>query len=145
MPTTPAKKETPSFDAQGSCREIPNKSCFRPDEVCRITGIKPYILRFWESEFDDIDPMTSASGQKIYEHKDIEVIKQIKSLVIDEKLTIEKAKALLSKKIKSLGSSKDHDRHFLSITDLEKLLLAKTKLQNIISKTQSMQNLLNDL
>lgn len=75
---------------------IPNKSHFTFDEVALITGVKKYVLRFWETEFDGIQPVVSSAGQKLYEHKDINAIFQIKKLLFDQKLPIEKAKAILS-------------------------------------------------
>ena len=75
--------------------QIPNKSLFKMDEVCKITGVKPYVLRFWEAEFSEINPMVSASGQKLYEPRDIEVVGLIKKLLFKEKLTIERAKLQL--------------------------------------------------
>lgn len=73
--------------------EIPNKSSFKINEVCALTGVKSYVLRFWESEFSEIAPLCSSSGQKLYEHRDIEAILLIKRLLFEDKLTIEKAKA----------------------------------------------------
>lgn len=73
--------------------EIPNKSSFKINEVCALTGVKSYVLRFWESEFPEIGPMTSSVGQKLYEHRDIESILLIKKLLFEDKMTIEKAKA----------------------------------------------------
>jgi hypothetical protein len=73
--------------------EIPNKSSFKINEVCALTGVKSYVLRFWESEFTEIAPMTSSSGQKLYEHRDIEAILLIKKLLFEDKMTIERAKA----------------------------------------------------
>ncbi len=75
--------------------EIPRKSMFKQDEVCQITGVKPYVLRFWESEFEEISPMISSTGSKLYEHKDLEFIMSIKRLLFEQKYTIEKAKAFL--------------------------------------------------
>ena len=75
---------------------IPNKSHFTFDEVALITGVKKYVLRFWETEFKEISPIVSSAGQKLFEHKDIEAIFQIKKLLFDQKLSIEKAKAILS-------------------------------------------------
>jgi DNA-binding transcriptional MerR regulator len=72
--------------------EIPNKSSFKINEVCALTGVKSYVLRFWESEFTEIAPLMSSSGQKLYEHKDIEAILLIKKLLFDDKLSIERAK-----------------------------------------------------
>jgi DNA-binding transcriptional MerR regulator len=74
---------------------IPNKSNFKFQELTPITGVKPYVLRFWETEFDDIKPITSDSGQKIYAKKDIEVILKIKKLLFDEKLSIPEARAMM--------------------------------------------------
>ena len=73
--------------------EIPNKSSFKINEVCALTGVKSYVLRFWESEFTEIAPLNSSSGQKLYEHRDIEAILLIKKLLFVDKLTIERAKA----------------------------------------------------
>lgn len=75
--------------------EIPNKSSFKINEVCALTGVKSYVLRFWESEFPEIAPIVSSSGQKLYEHKDIEAILFVKKLLFEDKLTIERAKAEL--------------------------------------------------
>ena len=74
---------------------IPNKSNFKFQELTPITGVKPYVLRFWETEFDEICPVTSDSGQKLYAKKDIETILRIKRLLFDEKLSIPEARALM--------------------------------------------------
>jgi len=73
--------------------EIPNKSSFKINEVCALTGVKSYVLRFWESEFTEIAPLMSSSGQKLYEHRDIEAILLIKKLLFEDKLNIERARA----------------------------------------------------
>ncbi len=77
--------------------EIPNKSSFKLNEVCALTGVKSYVLRFWESEFSEVSPLTSSSGHKLYEHRDIEAILLIKKLLFDDKMTIEKAKAEMNR------------------------------------------------
>jgi DNA-binding transcriptional MerR regulator len=71
---------------------IPNKSNFKFQELTPITGVKPYVIRFWETEFDDISPVTSDSGQKLYARKDVEAIFKIKKLLFDEKMSIPEAK-----------------------------------------------------
>jgi DNA-binding transcriptional MerR regulator len=76
---------------------IPNKSHFKLNEVCGLTGVKPYVLRFWESEFEEISPVTSASGQRLYEHKDIENVLFIKKFLFIDKKNIEEAKLELKK------------------------------------------------
>ncbi len=71
---------------------IPKKSSFKSEDVCRMVGIRPYVLRFWESEFSEICPIVSDSGQKIYERKDIELVLLIKRWIFGEKLTVEQVK-----------------------------------------------------
>ena len=75
--------------------EIPNKSSFKINEVCALTGVKSYVLRFWESEFSEIAPLMSSTGLKLYEHRDIEAILLIKKVFFDDKLSIRKARAEL--------------------------------------------------
>ena len=52
---------------------IPNKSNFKFQELTPITGVKPYVIRFWETEFPEIAPISSENGQKIYARKDITI------------------------------------------------------------------------
>ena len=82
---------------------IPNKSNFKFQELTPITGVKPYVIRFWETEFPDIAPVTSDSGQKLYARSDVEAILRIKQLLFDEKLSIPEAKVHL-KSIENLES-----------------------------------------
>lgn len=60
-----------------------------------ITGIKPYVLRFWETEFEEIVPLTDEAGEKHYSRADVEMILHIKSLLFDKKLSITEAKGQL--------------------------------------------------
>ena len=78
-------------------KSIPQKSIFKSSEVCEIVGVKPYILRFWETEFVEINPIVSSSGKKLFEKKDILLISIIKDLLFSKKLTLEKAKFEISK------------------------------------------------
>ena len=72
---------------------LPNKSHFKVNEVCSMTGVRPYVLRFWETEFPEIGPITSSSGQKLYEYKDVELVAFIKDLLFNKKMNMEEAKA----------------------------------------------------
>lgn len=78
--------------------DLPNKSNFSFNEVCSLCDIKPYVLRFWESEFSQIDPVTNESGQKIYDLTDIYNVVAIKELLFKQKLTIPKVKFMLMEK-----------------------------------------------
>src|SRR6476646_6831567 len=74
---------------------IPNQSNFKFQELTPITGVKPYVIRFWETEFPEIAPIMGDSGQKLYARKDVETILRIKKLLFEEKLTIPEAKIQL--------------------------------------------------
>ena len=61
-------------------------------DVSEITGLKQYVLRFWETEFSVLKPGKNKAGNRIYKDKDIKVIRHIKSLLYDKKYTIKGAK-----------------------------------------------------
>lgn len=75
--------------------QIPDKLFFSIGEVSKLTEVKPYILRYWESEFKSLKPQKNAGGQRIYRRKDVELIMYIKKLLYEEKYTIEGAKQKL--------------------------------------------------
>jgi len=75
---------------------IPNKSNFKFQELTPITGVKPYVLRFWETEFPEIAPIDSEGGQKLYSRSDVETFLKIKKLLFEDKLSIPEAKVRLS-------------------------------------------------
>ena len=74
---------------------IPDKLYFRIGEVSDLVGVKPYVLRYWESEFQDIHPTKSKSGQRLYRRRDVEVLMAIKSLLYEERFTINGARKRL--------------------------------------------------
>src|SRR5947209_18941275 len=76
--------------------EIPNKLYFRIGEVAKLAGIKPYVLRFWESEFGTLGPKKSGAGHRLYRRKDVEMVLEIKRLLYEKRFTIEGARKLLS-------------------------------------------------
>jgi DNA-binding transcriptional MerR regulator len=76
--------------------KIPDKLYFRIGEVSEITGLRPSVLRYWETEFDLLRPQKTRSGQRIYCRNDVELISEIKKLLYGEKLTIAGAKKKLS-------------------------------------------------
>lgn len=132
--------------------EIPNKSLFKLNEVCGLTGVKPYVLRFWETEFVEIEPITSSSGQKLYEHKDIEAIAIIKKLLFEDKMTIEQAKAEMRMVYSAPDEEEvdlpdppevaDSPKAFREIkeSDIQKLVMAKSKLNGLIHMAENLKN-----
>lgn len=78
-----------SIVLKGSKHGISEKLFYRIGEVGRITGVEPYVLRYWETEFPFLRPRKSSSGQRIYTKREIELILTIKRLLYEEKYTIE--------------------------------------------------------
>ncbi len=75
------------------------KLYYRIGEVSEITGVKPYVLRYWESEFRWMAPQKSRSRQRLYRRKDIETIRLIQRMLHEEKYTIAGAR----KRLRELG------------------------------------------
>lgn len=77
-------------------KEVPIKKLYYSiSEVSRITSLKPYVLRYWETEFPDLRPAKNRAGNRIYRKSDIELIFLIKRLLYTDKYTIEGARQRL--------------------------------------------------
>ena len=81
--------------AAGLTQEIPDKLYFRIGDVARLAGIKPYVLRFWETEFPSLGPKKSGTGHRLYRRKDVELVFEIKRLLYEKRFTIEGARKFL--------------------------------------------------
>lgn len=69
-------------------RVIPDKNLFRIGEVSRLTETKPFVLRYWETEFPMLHPAKSPKGHRLYRREDILTVLEIKRLLYDEGFTI---------------------------------------------------------
>ena len=85
----------------GPAQEIPDKLYFRIGEVARLAGIKPYVLRFWETEFGGLGPKKSGTGHRLYRRKDVELVLEIKRLLYEKRFTIEGARKYLDTRAKT--------------------------------------------
>lgn len=80
-----------------------------------MTSLKPYVLRYWESEFPQLKPSKNRAGNRIYRNSDIEIIRSIKRLLYTEKYTIEGARRKLGTlKVKEQTKSGQLDFSFKS-------------------------------
>jgi len=61
---------------------------YRIGEVSRLTALKPFVLRYWESEFPMLQPVKSPSGHRLYRQEDVDLVLKIKRLLYDEGFTI---------------------------------------------------------
>jgi DNA-binding transcriptional MerR regulator len=80
--------------------EIPQKRFYKISEVCQYTDTQPYVVRFWESEFPQLQPDKSRGGQSVYSRRDIELILRIKELLYDEEYTLDGARRRLAEEKK---------------------------------------------
>src|ERR1700704_6045628 len=80
---------------------IPDRLYFRIGEVSRLCRLPAYVLRFWETEFSQLKPIKSSTGQRMYRRKDVENVLHIKKLLYEEGFTIAGARQQLREEIKS--------------------------------------------
>lgn len=86
-----ARRAPKPTDASG----IPDKPFFKIGEAARLCAVKPYVLRYWETEFSSIRPKKTRSQQRLYQRKDVELLLRIRHLLYDERFTIEGARTRL--------------------------------------------------
>lgn len=75
--------------------QIPDKLYFKIGEVADIAGVKPYVLRYWETEFSILKPNKTRAKHRLYRRRDVEMVLEIKRLLHQERFTIEGAKKRL--------------------------------------------------
>src|SRR5271157_2960922 len=74
---------------------IPDRLHFKIGDVARICEVESYVLRFWESQFPQLKPNKSGTGQRLYRRRDVELAMEIKRLVHSEGYTLSGARAVL--------------------------------------------------
>jgi DNA-binding transcriptional MerR regulator len=112
--------------------EIPDKVYFKIGEVSELTGVKPYVLRYWESEFNIVKPSKSISNQRMYKKKEVELILEIKRLLYEDKFTIAGAKKILQEKARqnTAGTSPNSKTRDV-LVDLREMLVEIKKLVEV--------------
>jgi DNA-binding transcriptional MerR regulator len=80
---------------------IPDKLYFRIGEVAHLCRLPTYVLRFWETEFPQLKPVKSSTGQRMYRKRDVESVVRIKKLLYDDGFTIAGARAQLREETKN--------------------------------------------
>jgi DNA-binding transcriptional MerR regulator len=83
--------------------KVPTKQVFKIGEVCEMMQVEPYVLRYWETEFEELQPEKNPMGQRVYRPRDIEVIYLIKKLLYEEGYTTVGARKQLKKELMKIG------------------------------------------
>jgi len=84
-------------ELESELSRIPDKLAFKIGEVADILGVKAYVLRYWETEFEILKPKKSKHNQRMYERKDVENLLLIKKLLYRDRFSIEGARTALKK------------------------------------------------
>lgn len=74
---------------------IARKEYFSIGEVCEITGLKPHVLRYWETQFKGLVPVKNRAGNRAYRRREIEMVQLVKKLLYEKRFTIEGARQRL--------------------------------------------------
>jgi DNA-binding transcriptional MerR regulator len=82
--------------------ELPDKLFFKIGEVAKIVGVRPHVLRYWESEFPSLRPMKTRGYHRVYKRRDVELAMLIRRLVQQEGFTIPGAR----KRLRELGKDR---------------------------------------
>jgi DNA-binding transcriptional MerR regulator len=82
---------------------IPNRLYFKIGDVARICGVETYVLRFWETQFPQLKPNKSGTGQRLYRRRDVELALEIKRLVHGEGYTLSGARQALEQRQRPAG------------------------------------------
>ena len=114
--------------------KIPDKLFFKIGEVAELAGVEQHVLRYWEDEFETLQPNKNRSGQRLYEKKDVELILEIQHLLYMEKYTIAGAKKKLKENKKKTAQ--------LSLGFDRGLFLNQKK--NIISELKSILKVIDE-
>ena len=98
----------------------PIQEFFSIGEVCELTGLKPHVLRYWESQFRFLSPAKNRSGNRVYQRREVELIMLVKHLLYAEKYTIEGARLKVDEHRKG-GDLKLVARGALAVESLQAL------------------------
>ena len=109
--------------------ESTTKLYYSIKEVSEMTGLKPYVLRYWESEFPSLKPSKNKAGNRTYKENDINVILEIKKLLYDKKFTIKGA----IEELKS-GHITKSDSVKISNKDVSVLVEIRNELKSILNE-----------
>jgi DNA-binding transcriptional MerR regulator len=109
-----------SMTPQSSSTADPIQEFFSIGEVCELTGLKPHVLRYWESQFRFLSPAKNRSGNRVYQRREVELITLVKHLLYEEKYTIEGARQKVDEHRKG-GDLKLVARGALAVQSLESL------------------------
>jgi DNA-binding transcriptional MerR regulator len=117
---TTERHQNREFDLK---HELATKPFFKIGEVAKLVGVKPHVIRYWETEFPSLTPKKNPSGQRIYVKGDIEAIVEIKNLLYNERYTISGARQILDRQKEGTSESPSAmDTRIQALVSLKELI-----------------------
>ena len=112
---------------------IPDKLYFRIGEVSRLCGLPSYVLRFWETEFNQLKPTKSGTGQRMYRKIDVENVLRVKKLLYDQGFTIAGARQQLRAEVRRKQSPLPFGAPVMGRTELKQVRQGLREILGILS------------
>lgn len=125
--SAPAVSVQVDHELEQELAKIPDKLAFKIGEAAELVGVKPYVLRYWETEFDVLKPKKSKHNQRMYERRDVENLLLIKKLLYRDRFSIEGARSALkrlrqdNKRVKQIRTVSEHMN--VAVENLHDLLI----------------------
>jgi len=126
----------PRSSAGSRDRSIVPREYYSISEVCEIVGLKPHVLRYWETQFPPLSPSKNRSGNRVYQRKEIKLIMLVKKLLYQERYTVEGARAKLEQ-LRRSGRMKETTGRALRADAVEMLRTELESLHRILSGEHS--------
>jgi len=111
---------------------IAKKAYYSIGDVCDLTGLKPHVLRYWETQFEVLRPTKNRAGNRVYKPKDVELILLVKHLLYEKRFTIDGARQKL-KDMRSKGQLKAAGQEILGPEFLQQVKLELRNLQELLT------------
>ena len=109
----------------------PVQEFFSIGEVCELTGLKPHVLRYWESQFKFLNPAKNRSGNRVYQRREVELVVLVKHLLYVEKYTIDGARQKVDEHRKK-GQLKPNARRALDVHTLASIEQELMEVMNLL-------------
>ena len=104
------------------------KAYYSIGDVCDLVDLKPHVLRYWETQFEVLNPNKNRAGNRVYRPKDVELVLLVKHLLYDEKYTIEGAR----QKLLEMRSGGELQEEREAVLNPEFLSVMKGELQSLL-------------
>ena len=135
-PVPTKRPVTPTTPATGMsrARRLRRRTFYSIGEVCEMFDLKPHVLRYWETQFDQLRPSKNRAGVRVYQGDEMETIALIRKLVHEERYTIEGARKRIEE-LRSLGSEAEVSSRSLESAYLRALRGELESLANLLDPT----------